>query len=71
LKTRQWQGEDNQTKYTTEIHVNDFTFLSNKGESNSSMPSQATQQLPQTSVPQTPQASPVSSIVEEEDDLPF
>ena len=71
LKTRQWQGEDNQTKYTTEIHVNDFTFLSNKGESNSSMPSQATQQSPQTSVPQTPQASPVSSIVEEEDDLPF
>jgi len=71
LKTRQWQGEDNQTKYTTEIHVNDFTFLSNKGESNSSMPSQATQQSSQTSVPQTPQASPVSSIVEEEDDLPF
>lgn len=71
LKTRQWQGEDNQTKYTTEIHVNDFTFLSNKGESNSSMPSQVAQQSPQTSVPQTPQASPVSSIVEEDDDLPF
>ncbi len=27
LKTRQWQGEDGQTRYTTEIHVQDFTFL--------------------------------------------
>lgn len=32
LKTRQWQGEDGQTRYTTEIQVQDFTFLSTKGE---------------------------------------
>lgn len=72
LKTRQWQGEDNQTRYTTEIHVNDFTFLSNKGESDSSMSNQATasmsSQPQQTSAPEAPQQS---STVEEEDDLPF
>ena len=30
LKNRQWQGEDGNMRYTTEIHVTDFTFLSNK-----------------------------------------
>lgn len=33
LRTRQWQGEDGQTRYTTEVHVQDFTFLSTKNES--------------------------------------
>lgn len=32
LKTRQWQGEDGQTRYSTEIQVQDFTFLTPKGE---------------------------------------
>ncbi len=36
LRNRQWQGEDGVTRYTTEVHVNDFTFLSNKGEGNQS-----------------------------------
>ena len=30
IKTRQWEGEDGQTRYTTEIHVRDLTFLTNK-----------------------------------------
>ena len=32
LKNRQWQGEDGNTRYTTEVHVQDFTFLTNKNE---------------------------------------
>ncbi|MEA1787223.1 single-stranded DNA-binding protein [Arenibacter sp. GZD96] len=32
LKNRQWQAEDGTTKYTTEVHVNEFTFLSTKGD---------------------------------------
>lgn len=32
LKNRQWQAEDGTTKYTTEVHVQEFTFLSNKNE---------------------------------------
>jgi len=66
LKTRQWQGEDGATRYTTEVHVTDFTFLGNKGENDpragsaSSAPQAATR----------PQA-PVAEAPEEEDDLPF
>lgn len=30
IKTRQWTGDDGQTRYATEIHVKDLTFLSNK-----------------------------------------
>ena len=35
LKNRQWQGEDGNTRYATEVHVQDFTFLTNKNESGS------------------------------------
>lgn len=30
IKSRQWQGEDGATKYTTEIQVTEFTFLTTK-----------------------------------------
>lgn len=30
IKTRQWQGEDGNTRYTTEIHVTEMTFLTTK-----------------------------------------
>ncbi len=30
IKSRQWQSEDGTTKYTTEIQVTEFTFLSTK-----------------------------------------
>ena len=30
IKSRQWQGEDGNTKYTTEIQVTEFTFLTTK-----------------------------------------
>lgn len=35
LKNRQWQGEDGNTRYTTEVQVTDFTFLTTKKESQS------------------------------------
>ena len=36
IKSRQWQAEDGTTKYTNEIQVTEFTFLSTKKESESS-----------------------------------
>ncbi|KIX21745.1 single-stranded DNA-binding protein [Flavobacterium sp. 316] len=36
IKSRQWQAEDGSTKYTTEIQVTEFTFLSTKKETESS-----------------------------------
>lgn len=71
LKTRQWQGEDGATRYTTEVHVTDFTFLGNKGgddirgestDSPGAAPSQAGPSSSQT---------PVADAAEEEEDLPF
>lgn len=33
LRTRQWQGEDGITRYSTEVQAQDFTFLTPKSES--------------------------------------
>jgi len=69
LKTRQWQGEDGNTRYSTEVQVNDFTFLTTKKESQQnasqrpSEPKQSPQQQP--TKPQDTIATP------EDDDLPF
>lgn len=71
LKTRQWQGEDGQTRYTTEIHVQDFTFLTNKEQSGQN-PDQGIESYPASrtaSKTMAPQA--VSEPQDEEDDLPF
>jgi len=69
LKNRQWQGEDGNTRYTTEVHVQDFTFLTNKNEVGANM--QAVQ-TPQSSAPlSTPQTPTAVVDTEEDDDLPF
>ena len=62
IKTRQWE-QDGQKRYTTEIHVNNMTFLSTKSEPGA--PPAAS-----TSVSQ-PQTTQTKSVVEEDDDLPF
>ncbi|MEH6680706.1 MAG: single-stranded DNA-binding protein [Sediminicola sp.] len=69
LKNRQWQGEDGTTKYTTEVHVQEFTFLTTKKDS-----AENAQQGPSSggsggAVPQR-HNSPANEP-EQEDDLPF
>lgn len=70
LKNRQWQGEDGNMRYTTEVHVTDFTFLSNKSDSQygGSQENSTQNQQEASSKPQQPvsQQEP-----QEEDDLPF
>ena len=63
LKTRKWQDDKGQDRYSTEIHCTDFTFLSNKNENEttSSSPQQASK----------PTKTKVSEPIGEEDDLPF
>jgi len=69
LKNRQWQGEDGNTRYTTEVHVQEFTFLSTKKESmaNAQSKVQNTSAQSTNSVPENAQVS----RAEQEDDLPF
>ncbi len=71
IKTRKWQDDQGNDRYSTEIQCTDFTFLTPKTESG--MPQSATPSM------NTPQAAPASStpnpvqepIGEEDDDLPF
>jgi single-strand DNA-binding protein len=83
IKNRQWTGEDGQPRYTTEIQVQEFTFLSPKGESNnntnnnSNTPSKPANQ--QSSTNQTTKepsttnsyAAPIPKSDDDDDDLPF
>ncbi|CAZ95427.1 single-stranded DNA-binding protein [Zobellia galactanivorans] len=72
LKNRQWQGEDGNTRYSTEVHVQDFTFLSTKKESMANQQSGG-QQARQNTVSNTSSAPKEAPLVrpEEDDDLPF
>lgn len=70
LKTRQWQGEDGATRYTTEVHATDFTFLSNKaGEESKGVSSYQTTVAPH--IPKPTPHIPSAEPAEEDDDLPF
>ena len=78
LKTRQWQGEDGNTRYTTEVHVTDFTFLSNRSEGGvpGSGPQGGSASMQPSGTrggngPSSPQTSPATAPPEEDDDLPF
>ncbi len=72
LKNRQWQGEDGNTRYTTEVHVQDFTFLSTKKESMAN--AQASGRPQQPVEPKAPAKAAEPTAVnepEQDDDLPF
>ncbi|ASV30465.1 single-stranded DNA-binding protein [Maribacter cobaltidurans] len=72
LKNRQWQGEDGNTRYTTEVHVQDFTFLTTKQESGMGTSSgQSTQSQPNQDDERTPPKTPAPLGQDEDDDLPF
>jgi single-strand DNA-binding protein len=69
IKSRQWNAEDGQVRYTTEIQVQEFTFLSPKNEHGTigaqpAVPQQAAQ--PSYETPATQATSG-----DDEDDLPF
>ena len=59
IKNRKWTGEDGNDRYSTEINVNEFTFLSTKKEADQGDPS------PAASSPNVEQTPP------DTDDLPF
>lgn len=73
LKTRQWQGEDGNTRYTTEINVQDFTFLSTKKESMANVTDNIPKTKPMSGTTQPDTTKVVQPAVEQEqdDDLPF
>ena len=67
IKSRQWQAEDGSTKYTTEIQVTEFTFLTTKKDS------EATKQNFKSDVSESPKNTnfDTSNQGSQNDDLPF
>ena len=63
IKTRKWQDDKGNDRYSTEINCTEFTFLSNKND----MPAQSDN----SPVIDDKKVESVSDSVEETDDLPF
>lgn len=64
IKTRKWQDDKGNDRYSTEIHCTDFTFLTTKEESN-------TANAPQSTNNQQTQNQVSEPIDDNNDDLPF
>tara|TARA_B100000614_G_C14526423_1_gene484694 strand:- start:668 stop:1108 length:441 start_codon:yes stop_codon:yes gene_type:complete len=64
IKTRKWQDDKGNDRYSTEINCTEFTFLSNKND----LPNQDDNTK---SVPEPKSEEDISTPVNESDDLPF
>ncbi|MGI9547217.1 MAG: single-stranded DNA-binding protein [Flavobacteriaceae bacterium] len=71
LKTRQWQGEDGNMRYTTEVHVQDFTFLTTRQDNPAAAPESSTKDIAGSAPAKSPQEVHSQNEPEPEDDLPF
>lgn len=65
LKTRKWQDDKGNDRYSTEIQCTDFTFLSTKKENEEKANNQV-EKSPTTKKPETSKTA-----TEDDDDLPF
>ena len=63
IKTRKWQDDKGNDRYSTEINCTEFTFLSNKNDMSA--------QSDNSPVIDEKNVESVSNSVEETDDLPF
>ena len=73
LRTRKWQDQQGQDRYTTEIVASDIQMLDGKGPSQD-MPAQTNYQATQASRPQSssrPAPAPQEMLEELDDDIPF
>ena len=74
LRTRKWQDQQGQDKYTTEIIANDIQMLDSKGSSSSNFDD--IQQAPfmstnQNTAKQQPTPAPQNAFDQLDDDVPF
>ncbi|MFZ0489773.1 MAG: single-stranded DNA-binding protein [Salegentibacter sp.] len=72
IKTRKWQDDQGNDRYSTEIQCTDFTFLTPKGEGGSESQGQQNQgSRPESNSKNDSFANQSVAKDEEEDDLPF
>ena len=72
LRTRKWQGQDGQDRYTTEIVASEMQMLDSRGAQSGGydVPQQGGYQAPAAQAPQQPQQGP-QSMDSFDDDIPF
>jgi single-strand DNA-binding protein len=72
LRTRKWQGQDGQDRYTTEIVASEMQMLDSRGAQSGGYdaPQQGGYQAPAAQAPQQPQQAP-QSMDSFDDDIPF
>jgi len=70
LKTRKWQDDSGNDRYSTEIQCIDFTFLTPKNESGEMSQNTASSAQPATAKPAV-QPQVENPVGAEDDDLPF
>jgi single-strand DNA-binding protein len=68
IKTRKWQDDQGNERYSTEIQCTDFTFLTPKTESGAMPQNTAASHQTGSTKPETQVQEPIG---EAEDDLPF
>ncbi len=71
IKTRKWQDDQGNDRYSTEIQCTDFTFLTPKNESGPSQGDQGQSAQTMTKSSSSPEQEVPHSFSEDEDDLPF
>lgn len=74
IKTRKWQDESGNDRYSTEIQCTDFTFLTTKNDGGNQSSSQQQSQQNQTAQSAQPRQEPITPKPEvnmPEGDLPF
>jgi len=78
LRTRKWQGQDGQDRYTTEVVANEMQMLGGRGDDAPARPSQGgfrdnTQSSPRQAPTQAAKESPVFQGEDNftDDDIPF
>ena len=69
LKTRKWQDDQGNDRYSTEIQCTDFTFLTPKAESGA--PGAMATPSPQPAAAPAAKPAAPAPIEEDDDDLPF
>ena len=70
LKTRKWQDDQGNDRYSTEVQCTDFTFLTPKGESGAMPQSSVADQAATASSSPSPQPA-IEEPIGDDDDLPF
>lgn len=72
LRTRKWQGQDGQDRYTTEIVASEMQMLDGKGDADQSRTGNAAQPHPRAgSQSQSAPHSPPADFDSFDDDIPF